>query len=105
MTISHYLAGDFGLITKVFRCSGYSHAESAWAISKSGWTMAKSLIGHLFNISLDGRCPLNMLDEHFLVPINTRFARVMYICGTERGQGDARLPGGEYRMPIVQSEG
>jgi hypothetical protein len=50
MTISHYLAEDFGLIAKVFRCSGYSHAESAWAISKSGWTMAESLIGHLFNI-------------------------------------------------------
>jgi hypothetical protein len=54
---------------------------------------------------LDGRCPLNMLDEHFLVPINARFARVMYICGTERGEGDARLLGREYRMPIVQSEG
>ena len=105
MTNLHYLAGDFGLIAKVFRCSGYSHAESAWAISKSDWTMAKSLIGHLFNISLDGRCPLNMLDEHFLVPINARFARVMYICGTEGGEGDAIFLGGEYRMPIVQSEG
>jgi hypothetical protein len=66
--------------------------------------MAKSLIGHLFNVSLDGRCPLNVLDEDFLVPINARFARVMYICGTKRGEGGARLLGGEYRMPIVQSE-
>jgi hypothetical protein len=32
--------------------------------------MAKSLIGHLSNISLDGRCPPDMLDEHFLVSIN-----------------------------------
>ena len=66
--------------------------------------MAKSLIGHLFNISLDGRCPLAMLDEHFLVSINAWFARVMYICGTERSERDARLPGGEYRIPIVQTE-
>jgi hypothetical protein len=47
----------------------YSHAESAWAMSKGGRTMAKSLIRHLFNISLDGKCPLDMLDEHFLVSI------------------------------------
>jgi hypothetical protein len=46
-----------------------------------------------------------MLDEHFLVPINAWLARVMYMCGTERDGGDARLPGGEYRMAIVQSEG
>ena len=37
-----------------------------------------------------------MLDEHFLVSINAWFARVMYICGTERSEQDARLPGGEY---------
>jgi hypothetical protein len=90
MTISHYFSWGLWPHRKCVSLLGIQSCKIGVGDKQERLDNDQSLIGHLFNISPDERCPLDMLGEHFLVPINARLAKVMYIFGAGRGEGAAR---------------
>jgi hypothetical protein len=98
MTILHYLSGDFGLIAKVFRCSGYSHAESAWAISKSRLDNGQITDWAFVQYILRWEMPAEYVRRAFSRSHQHSVCQSNVYLWYREGRGE------EYRMHIVQSE-